>query len=241
MKLSTLQLAGVILLSLAMTATSGLAQESFSDSDIDSESVGRAGLLGRGYVEGQFIYIDAPEEIEQLDDSLTGFRASANVPMPWINEFQTMIFQDAFISTRRLGISGTLPELGTGGEFASSTADWAIGTTLFADVTPVFRPFVQMGYQKTIDKVRMHGFGNTFKEKDVTDEFMLNFGAEYDFTDSTAVRVTIFSELEDQFDESFYTAELIHWLHPHIFLRGGLVGDLRNEIIGTVVGGGFAF
>ena len=64
MKLSTLQLAGVILLSLAMTATSGLAQESFSDSDIDSESVGRAGLLGRGYVEGQFIYIDAPEEIE---------------------------------------------------------------------------------------------------------------------------------------------------------------------------------
>ena len=187
------------------------------------------------------MHLFAQDELEPLDGSLNGARGSINIPVPWTTELLQVISQDIFLAADYLEISESLAPLGINGTFDAHISRVALGTTLFADVTNDFRPFVQLGYQSVGSSATFNAGGFSFKEKDVTESMLLVIGSEVDLTERMAFRTAIDCELEEQFKDSMLTAELIHWFGRYVFVRGGFVTDLQAEGFGAVAGGGVAW
>jgi len=166
-----------------------------------------------------------------------------NVPIPWTTELLRVLSQDLFVSAGRLDIAGSLPAPGVDGALDAQATAAVFGTTLFADVTDDFRPFIQIGIQSVQSELTIVNASPHIRDhiKDKENTGFLVIGNEIDLSDQTSFRTALDCELEDEFSDSMLNAELIHWFGPHVFVRGGLITDLRAEGVGAVAGGGVAW
>ncbi len=206
----------------------------------ESASRNQAGLLGRAYIDAQYISLVTPEEFEVFGDTMPGFRTSLNLPAPWQNRLPSFLFQDVFLSARHLGISGTIDFLGNPFSMDTEIDNWVIGTTLYGSFDSTVRPFVQVGYDHQTVEIEMTGFGQTFFERDHESKFFCSPGIEIDMTSSVAFRMATEIDFEE-FDSSVMTSELIFWVTGNLFVRGGLINDVEWETYGGLIGGGLAY
>ena len=70
---------------------------------------------------------------------------------------------------------------------------------------------------------------------------LLNTGFEYDIFNSLAYRMTLFTETQDKFRDSFLSHDLILWPVDRILIRGGVSSDVKGNRLGFTIGGGLAF
>ena len=207
--------------------------------DVADPADKRAGLLGSSYLDAQYVFLSAPSDLE-YSNSFQGVRGTVNTPILWDPEVQDFFFQDVFVSGRHLGMTTEIPNTFPLAELEADWNSWAIGTTIFADVTPSFRPFIQLGYLR--DDIRVQGQSAVvyLEERDSLNSLLLNLGSEFDITDNLGGRITL--ELDNRdLGDSFFTLEQIYWCTPNVFLRGGLIGDIGGTTIGAVLGGGVSY
>jgi|GEM_PF-5700136 len=198
-----------------------------------------AGLLGKNYVDGQYLLAMPPSDIEDEMDPLQGFRTSLNVASPWASDSNSPLAQDLFASFRMFQTDASIPALPA--EFDLQAHEITLGTTLFAQVFASARPFVQLGWQMTQTDVEITAPGGfRFEDRDRESGLLLVTGCEFDVAQTTALRLA--AELVfDPFEDTVISAELIHWLNEHCFIRGGGMVAIDAEMPGLLVGGGFAF
>jgi hypothetical protein len=199
----------------------------------------RAGLLGSSYLDVQYVFLTAPTDLEYANP-FHGVRGTVNTPILWGEDVEEYFSQDVFFSARHLGMTADIP-----GTFPPAKMDvdwntWSIGTTLFFDVTPSFRPFIQLGYVRSDISVEGKSAVAFMEIEDSQDALLVNIGSEFDLTDSLAARIALDIDAPD-FGGSFFTVEQIYWCTPEIFIRGGVIGDVDATTIGAVIGGGVAF
>ena len=209
----------------------------------EADSGTRSGLLGRAYAEVQALYYDSPEPPGLVYDSTTGVTGTLNVPVPWTTELLQVLSQDLFVSAGRIDIAGSLPSPGIDGALDALATAAVFWTSLFADVTDDFRPFIQIGIQSVEYELTIVN-ANPYIRDQVKDKENFEFlviGNEIDLSDQTAFRAALDCELEDEFRDSMLTAELIHWFGQHVFVRFGFLTDLQAEGFGGVAGGGVAW
>jgi hypothetical protein len=199
----------------------------------------RAGLLGSSYLDAQYLFLSAPTSWEYANP-FYGVRVTVNSPIAWDPDVQDFFFQDIFVSSRHLGMTTDIPGTFPPAEIEADWTSWGGGTTIFADVTPSFRPFIQLGYLR--DDIRAQGQSSAlhFEMKDSQSSLLLNVGSEFDITDNLGARIALELDHTD-FSDSFFTLEQIYWCTPHLLLRGGIVGDIGGTTIGAALGGGVAF
>ncbi len=199
----------------------------------------RAGLLGNSYLDAQYIFLTAPTTLE-IANPLHGVRGTINAPVTWGPEVDRFFFQDVFVSARHLGMTADIPGTFSPAELEVDWNSWAIGTTFFADVTPSFRPFIQLGYLR--DDIRAQGQSAVryLEHRDSLNSLLLNVGGEFDLTDDLGARIALEIDNAD-IGGSFFTFEQIYWCTPDIFLRAGVIGNVDATTIGAIIGGGVAF
>lgn len=206
----------------------------------ESASRNQAGLLGRAYIDGQYISLVTPEEFEVFGDTMPGFRTSLNFPAPWQNRLPSFLYQDVFLSARHIGISGTIDVLGNPFSMDTEIDNWVIGTTIYGSFDSTVRPFVQIGYDHQTVEIEMTGLGQTFFERDHEEKFFCSPGIEIDLMSNIAFRMATEIDFEE-FKSSIMTSELIFWMTRNLFVRGGLINDVEWETYGGLIGGGLAY
>lgn len=193
-----------------------------------------AGVLGRSYLDGQYIHLSAPDEVAEMLDAINGFRSTINVAVPWKSE-TAPLSQDIFVSYRYLQADGGFGGFG----FDTSLSDLMIGTTLFTSVGSFVRPFLQVGYDQSQTSVEMTMGRFHFEDTDRDSALLLVAGTEIDLSADLALRLA--ADLDfDPFEDTILTAELVYWLGDHVFLRGGGLVTVEGEMPGFLIGGGIA-
>jgi hypothetical protein len=206
----------------------------------ETSSANQSGLLGRAYIDGQYISLVTPEELEEFTSTMPGFRTSLNIPAPWNNRLPTFLSQDIFISARHLEMSGTTDVAGLALSMESEIDNWAVGTTLFTTIDNTFHPFVQIGYDFQRFEFQSSSILGTFSEAEDDHRFLCVPGFEIDITTDLGLRFGTELDFEDM-SSSIMTTELVYWLTPNIFARGGLINDVEWEAYGGLIGGGIAY
>jgi hypothetical protein len=207
----------------------------------DSSKTGtqHAGLLGKNYLDAQYMFAMPPSDFEDEMDPLHGFRTSLNVASPWASDSSSPLAQDLFASFRLYQTRAFDPA--GPAELDLQAHDISLGTTLFAQVFQSARPFVQLGLQftQTDMEIFLPGVFH-FEETDRDTNLLMVAGCEFDLAQSTALRIA--AELAfDPFNDTTLSAELIHWLNEHCFIRCGGMVTANAEMPGLLAGGGFAF
>lgn len=206
----------------------------------ESASRNEAGLLGRAYVDGQYISIVTPKDFEGFGETMPGFRTSLNLPAPWQSQLPSFLFQDVFFSARHLSMSGTINFFGNPLGMDLELDNWVIGTTVYTNFDSAVRPFVQLGYDYETLGIEMTVPGQTFRDKDHESNIYCAPGIEIDITSNVAFRFATELDFEEM-ESSMMTAELIVWMTPNVFVRGGLINDAEWEAYGGLIGGGLAY
>ncbi len=176
----------------------------------------------------------------QVRDSFHGVRGTVNEPIPWGPEVDRLFYQDVFVSGRHLRMEVRVPGSSPPAELEADWNSWAIGTTFFADVTPSFRPFIQLGFRKDDISIEGRSALQHIETKESDTSLLMNLGSEIDLTDNLGARIAFELDHAD-IGGSFLTIEPIYWCTPNIFLRGGVIGDIDATTIGFLCGGGMAF
>lgn len=208
----------------------------------------RPGLLGHRYIEARYNHIDLSDDpfVEILDDTLQGFDATLNVPIPIVLEQSGFLGVDAFVAHRYLRLSGSetfLPPPDTfRARIEADLNNTLLATSVYVDhdrLGPV-RPFVQVGMQFGTYRVRGEIDGEVTKEKDNDTFLLLAPGAEVDLWDVAALRATF--ELDsEEIDTSLFYGDVILWPWERVYLRGTLVVPFEGGGTGGLVGAGLAF
>ncbi len=199
------------------------------------------GLLGRHFLEGQFIMLRTPSEFRAIDSSMTGFSTTLNVPTPWNDFLPATIGQDLFASALGLNFGGYGSFGGAiidvGAELRSASA--GINTYLY--LTNDIRPFVQLGVTYEASTISLGGGGFAFDATDLDSRMLVNPGIELDLTDQLALRTTFDLDTKGSIDDTLYRVELIAWPTPWFYVRGGILGDVEGDTVGGIIGGGIAW
>jgi hypothetical protein len=206
----------------------------------ETSSQNQSGLLGRAYIDGQYISLITPKEFEEFASTMPGFRTSLNLPAPWNNQLPAFLSQDVFISARHLEMSGTIDVSGLALSMESEIDNWAVGTTLFATIDNTFHPFVQVGYDYQQFEFQSSSILGTFSESEIDHRFLCVPGFEIDITTDLALRFGTELDFEDM-SSSIMTTEFVFWLTNNVFARGGLINDVEWETYGGLIGGGLAY
>jgi len=219
-----------------LVAPAALAQ-SDSMAPFDDEP----GLLGRHFLEGQFIMLRTPSEFRAIDSSMTGFSSTLNVPTPWNDILPETIGQDLFASALGLDFGGHGSFAGAmidvGAELRSASA----GINTYVYLTNDIRPFVQFGVTYEASTIHLSDGGFSFDATDLDARILVNPGVELDLTDQLALRTTFDLDTKGSLEDALYRVELIGWLTPWLYVRGGILGDVEGDTVGGLIGAGIAW
>ena len=199
------------------------------------------GLLGRHFLQGQFIMLQTPEHMRSIDSTMTGFTTTLNVPTPWNEMLPATIGQDLFVSGMELNYGGVG---GFGGTLANVDAQFrsvGAGLTTYLYLTHDIRPFIQLGVAYDAATIRLASGGFGFRDTDLDGRLLVNPGVELDLTDQVALRTTFGLDTKGGFDKTTYRVELIGWPTEWLFVRGGVAGDVEGDSVGGLIGGGIAW
>jgi hypothetical protein len=190
----------------------------------------RAGLLGQSYLDAQFMLLSGPDDDFVDTDPVKGGRSSLNLPIPWPGDASSLFHQDMFLELQYLHIGGSAPMSEVDLELTTGT----IGTTLFADTTDWFRPFLQLGWTYNRSLASITGMIINTHQREDDHDLLIRGGAEFDLSHNAALR---FAAGNDQ----YATAELIVWPSPRTFFRLGGVMEFDVDIYGGLAGVGFTY
>jgi len=199
------------------------------------------GLLGRHFLEGQFVYLKSPDEIHSIDKSIKGYSTTLNVQMAWNKYLPENMGQAVYILMLSLGF-GCSGDYGFGpSSIKTDLRMFTAGLSRYLYLTEDIRPFVQTGISQTITDVSLTTPLVSFSDADTDTRFIINPGVEIDITDQIAWRSVLEIDTDAAFDSSLYRSELIVWPKSWLYLRGGIVGDTEGDTIGGIIGGGIAW
>lgn len=191
-----------------------------------------AGLLGKTYVRGAYLYNGVGDDGGISYDAFEGWDLEFNTPIPWISSDSLAAdFITEFEHRQLTGRLGTA-SLKSEGEFL------AIGVRLFAMPESRIRPYVSLG--ASFQEFKLEGTGITSSKRD-EEEFVISLGLEADIAANASIRGD-FEIDRDDVDESTFEGTIVLWLNENIFFRGGGVIPLVDGIDpGVTIGGGVAF
>lgn len=199
------------------------------------------GLLGRHFLEGQFVILRPPDELRPIDRSIKGFSTTLNVQAGWSKYLPENMGQDVYVSM--LGM-----EYGGSGDFGFGTTtistemrQFNAGLNSYLYLTEDIRPFVQTGISQEIVDISVDTPMFSFSDSEIETRFIINPGVEIDLTEQIAWRSVLEIDSDDASDSSMYRSELIVWPKSWLYLRGGVIGDVEGDTVGGIIGGGIAW
>lgn len=209
--------------------------EEFFEEDLPVEP----GLLGRHYLELQYLQVEQLDDEMSLDDPARGFSFGFNVPARWNDRLPPFLGQDVFINTLGLYASGNDPIGMASVDVELRSFSSGLNTYLF--VTENFRPFVQLGIGTRMWQADVNFLGGALPLGELDTRFLVNPGFELDFGERVAWRNVVELETEGSVEDSLYRSELVLWPGSRWFLKGGVAGDLAGDGLGFVFGGGYSW
>lgn len=201
-------------------------------SDFASTSSTNAGLLGKTYVRGAYLYNGVDDDGTTQLDALKGADVEFNVPIPWISSSDLAADFTAEFEHKQLDAQyGAIPA-----EFDFNFA--MVGARLFAMPTSHVRPYILLGaLYSHVDFEAANGAA--FDDDDW--DFVVSAGVEADLASNASIRGD-FEIDRNEIDESTFEGTIVVWLGENIFIRGGGVIPLADGFDpGVTIGGGVAF
>lgn len=221
---------------------------SLADSSFDSDPwrSGHAGLLGKAYVRGSFLYHNISDDSVTFDNSFVGWDAEINLPVvPFTTDASRV---DFFVEHKFGELSGRFPVSNDKVSFQHNLT--VVGTRVSALPDCWFRPFIGIGAGFATIDLEQTGGTNISVEADESD-LIIDLGFEADIASNAAFRADFgvlrgggVDDLADgELYETNFEGTLILWPHRNLFLRGGLIVSLEDSLfdVGTTVGGGLAY
>lgn len=203
--------------------------------EIENYLSDRAGLLGKMYVRGAYLYNHMDDNSEIIvDGAFDGWDVELNAPIPWISS--DTIGTDFFAKYEHRSISAinrspVIP-------FDRKLEYLVLGARIFAFPNSRIRPYVSLGAGFVQITTEASGFST--QEED-GDGLVTNLGIEADLASNASIRGD-FEIDRDDLDESTFEGTIVLWLGENIFLRGGGVVPLADGFDpGVTIGGGVAF
>jgi len=199
---------------------------------LSNGSSDHAGLLGKMYVRGSYLYNGVDDEGVVSFDALEGADVEFNAPIPWISSDELAVDFAAEFEHRQTTARGP-------GRAADLDLNYAtVGVRLFAMPTSRIRPYVLLG--ASFSEFRVEATGSPDVEED-DQEFVVSVGLEADLASNASIRGD-FEIDRDEIDESTFEGTIVLWLGENIFFRGGGVIPLTDGFDpGVTIGGGVAF
>jgi hypothetical protein len=200
--------------------------------DFENQSSKHAGLLGKTYVRGAYVYNGVDDDGAIDYDAFEGWDAEFNTPIPWISS--DTLAADFITEFEHRQVSGI-----AGATKLKIEADFiAVGVRLFAMPNSRIRPYVALGASFVEFSFEATGFPST---EDDDDEFVISVGIEADLAANASIRGD-FEIDRDDVDESTFEGTVVLWLGENVFFRGGGVIPLDDDFDpGVTIGGGVAF
>lgn len=198
----------------------------------NSGSADHAGLLGKTYVRGAYLYNGIDDEGTVTFDALEGADVEFNAPIPWISSNELAVDFAAELEHRQTSARGPGGTADLDFNFA------AVGVRLFAMPTSRIRPYVLLGALFSDSRVESTGSPDI---EDDDQDFLVSVGVEADLASNASIRGD-FEIDRDEIDESTFEGTIVLWLNENIFFRGGGVIPLTDGFDpGVTIGGGVAF
>lgn len=195
-------------------------------------SADHAGLLGKTYIRGAYLYNGVDDEGNVSYDSLEGSDAEFNTPIPWISSDELAADFTTEFEHRQLTARGP------GGTADFDFYSAVVGVRLFAMPTSRIRPYVLLGAAFYEYRAEVTG-GSDFEDDD--QDFLVSVGLEADLASNASIRGD-FEIDRDEVDESTFEGTMVLWLNENVFFRGGGVIPLTDGFDpGVTIGGGVAF
>lgn len=207
-------------------------EQSSSWPDIQNSTSGHAGLLGKMYVRGAYIYNGVDDDGNVSFDALEGFDVEFNAPIPWVSSDELAVDFSTEFEHRQTTARGP-------GGIADIDFNFAtVGVRLSAMPTSRIRPYVLLG--ALFSEAQLESPGSPDIEDDDQD-FLLSVGVEADLAANASIRGD-FEIDRDDIDESTFEGTIVLWLGENMFFRGGGVIPLADGFDpGVTIGGGVAF
>lgn len=203
--------------------------------EIENNSSEHAGLLGKMYVRGAYLYNGMDDNSEIIVDSaLEGWDVEFNAPIPWISS--DTIGTDFFAKYEHRSVSAinrspVVP-------FDRKLEYMVLGARIFAFPNSRIRPYVSLG--AGFIQLTTEASGLPTEEED-DDGLVTNLGIEVDLASNASIRGD-FEIDRDDLDESTFEGTIVLWLGENVFFRGGGVVPLTDGFDpGVTIGGGVAF
>ena len=197
------------------------------------------GLLGRHYLELQYLQVQQVDNEVDLDDPARGFSFGFNVPARWNDRLPSFLGQDVFLSTLGLTASGSDPA--GGGSVDVELRSFSSGLNTYLFVTESFRPFVQLGVGTRMVQADLNFLGATLPFGELETRFLINPGFELDLGERLAWRNVVELETKESVEDSLLRSELVLWPGSRWFLKGGLAGNVGGDGWGFLIGGGYSW
>jgi len=203
--------------------------------EIENHSSDHAGLLGKMYVRGAYLYNGMDDNSEIIVDSaLDGWDVELNAPIPWISSDTIGTDFFAKYESRSVSAINRSPVI----PFDRKREFMVLGARIFAFPNSRFRPYVSLGAGFTQITTEASGFPN---EEEDDNGLVTNLGIEADLASNASIRAD-FDIDRDQIDESTFEGTIVLWLGENVFFRSGGVIPLTDGFDpGVTIGGGVAF
>ncbi|MFT5325331.1 MAG: hypothetical protein ACI8P0_003199 [Planctomycetaceae bacterium] len=203
--------------------------------EIENDSSDHAGLLGKTYVRGAYLYNGMDDNSAIIVDSaLDGWDVELNAPIPWVSS--DTIGTDFFAKYEYRSFSGinrspVIP-------FDRKAEFMVLGARIFAFPNSRIRPYVSLAAGFTQITTEASGFPT---EEEDDDGLVTNLGIEADLASNASIRAD-FDIDRNQIDDSTFEGTIVLWLGENVFFRGGGVIPLTDGFDpGVTIGGGVAF
>lgn len=218
------------------------------DRSLESEDwrSGHAGLLGKAYIRGSYLYHNISAPSVGFDDSYVGWDAEINLPLAELTTDVSGV--DFFVEHDNSELSGRLPISGDQVSFEHDLT--IIGARISAYPDSSIRPFIALGAGSSKTDVQRSGGTNISREEEDSD-LIVDLGFEADIATNAAFRADfsllrggdLGSVADGELDETTFEGTLILWPHRNVFFRTGLIVSLEDDLfdVGATAGGGLAY
>ncbi len=212
-----------------------------------------ASLLGSHYSDIQYVWFSGGRNGDLTGD-IDGALTSFNVPARWNRHLPEYIGQDVFINTSWLNGGYSIP----GGQMAPDPSigppvgfnidyearSFSTGLSTWVYLNEDVRPFLQLGLGTSFGALGVSYTGLQIPGitlGSLDNRLVANPGVEVVVHEDIFWRSQLNIETRDQFRDSIWRTEIVAWLGEHLFLRGGVLGDLRGDGFGGTFGAGLAW
>lgn len=229
------------------------AQTPYDHRDVADDETHPASLLGSHYSDIQYVWFSGGRNSDLTGD-IDGALTSFNVPARWNRHLPEYIGQDVFISTSWLDGGYSIPggqmapnpnigpPIGFNVDYRARTFSTGLNTWLY--LKEDVRPFLQLGVGTSFGALSVSYEGLSLPGVtlgSLNNRLIANPGVEIVVHEDIFWRSQLNIETEDKILDSIWRTELVAWLGEHVFLRGGLLGDLRGDGFGGMIGAGLAW